>query len=41
MIPEKVTEKHSKKIEYYEYTPEDMAEPLRAYHYITFEEKKN
>lgn len=37
IIPEKVAEKYSKKVEYYEYTPEDMAEPLEAYYYIPFE----
>lgn len=40
IIAEKVAERYSKKIEYFEYTPEDMAEPLEAYYYITFEGKE-
>lgn len=37
LITRKIVEKHSRKIEHYQYTPEDMSEPLEEYYYITFE----
>ena len=37
LITDRIVEKHSKKVEHYEYTPEDMSEPLEEYDYITFE----